>query len=603
MVQYRTIRAITILLALLCLSGCVTHGYSGLRTSDVHELDVALKTNGKIALPINARAEITLPLGDGSRKIIVNGAQGKGSLNDGLALKATSQEIFSKIFSQAGSRGNVFDPHFSIRVKSSPVVDTYSGKYTVNLDVSISYGSGEWLGDFSATGIENSKFVNDQVALNNAYKRAFIDIAEQMINADSLLSSFQTGITDKHIRVTERAADKVTTNLEYQSLLESVVTIVVTGEKTITDGRNTKSIKTKSHGSGFFIDNKGTILTNNHVIKNAKTIQVVTKSGGKFDAAIVTQDEWVDLALLHINFSSNNFIDLKKSSKKYNIGDEVIAIGSPIIQDLDYTVSKGIISSLRLIDGHSVVQTDAAVNPGNSGGPLVQFKTKQLLGVITISIRKSEGLAFALSTKVINDFMNRSKRKVAYKENLHVANTSPEGRSSPKHSSSSERSTTPTRSTPIRNKPRSGRFKVTLLSWVEPGNFDYQFNSTSEERFSRTVVEHLAAQLKSYKAANMQVKATLSGYSIFDVFVPERQDDEVEKVCKDTRSNKLILIEANQNPGAIQTRSVSYTAVDCDKGISHKKTYIIYRKDNDRFGYETDFTSTFMKFIKSYSRV
>jgi len=154
-------------------------------------------------------------------------------------------------------------------------------------------------------------------------------------------------------------------------------------------------------GSGVIIDAKdGLILTNDHVIKDAKSITVILSNKRRFEAAIIGQDPDTDLALLKI--PSENLTALKTSpTDEVLVGDIVIAVGNPF--GLSHSVSTGIIAAIGRTDqnplGYSdLLQTDASINPGNSGGALVDSSGK-LIGINSAIAAKesgSSGIGFAI---------------------------------------------------------------------------------------------------------------------------------------------------------------------------------------------------------------
>jgi len=130
-------------------------------------------------------------------------------------------------------------------------------------------------------------------------------------------------------------------------------------------------------GSGFVIDAKGLVLTNNHVVDDAVTLRVRFDDGRAFDAEIVGRDPLVDVALLRIKGKAENLPSVKLGdSGSMRVGDWVVAIGNPF--GLASSVSSGIISATERKIGagpyDQFIQTDAAINPGNSGGPLFNLK-------------------------------------------------------------------------------------------------------------------------------------------------------------------------------------------------------------------------------------
>jgi S1-C subfamily serine protease len=166
------------------------------------------------------------------------------------------------------------------------------------------------------------------------------------------------------------------------------------------EDRNTTAL-----GSGFVYDTKGHIITNHHVISNAKTVDVTFIDGNRYTASIVGNDTLGDLVVLKIVEKLNKpIVPLSiANSSNLRVGDQVIAIGNPY--GLDNTMTTGIVSQTgRVIQEPSgisitdVIQTDASINPGNSGGPLLNTKG-QVIGINTAG--ESERVAFAVSSNAV----------------------------------------------------------------------------------------------------------------------------------------------------------------------------------------------------------
>src|SRR5277367_2924745 len=170
----------------------------------------------------------------------------------------------------------------------------------------------------------------------------------------------------------------------------------------------------QGQGSGFILDKQGHILTNNHVIDNAQRVEVTLYDKHKYKATVVGVDKGHDLALLLIDAPNLQPATLAESTG-LTVGQRVYAIGNPF--GLSGTMTRGIISAIRSIRGpnnnpiEDAIQTDAAVNPGNSGGPLLNSRG-EVIGITTLIANngadQSSGIGFAIPVNtakaVIADF-------------------------------------------------------------------------------------------------------------------------------------------------------------------------------------------------------
>ncbi len=169
-------------------------------------------------------------------------------------------------------------------------------------------------------------------------------------------------------------------------------------------------------GSGVIITPDGFVLTNNHVIEEANKIEVVVTTGKTYKAQLVGRDPATDLALLRLLDNGLPFAELG-NSETLKVGQLVIAIGNPF--GFQSTVSTGVVSALgrtmrstqgKLIE--NVIQTDVSLNPGNSGGPLVDSRGK-IVGVNTAIIRQAAGIGLAVpsntATWVISELISNGR--------------------------------------------------------------------------------------------------------------------------------------------------------------------------------------------------
>ena len=186
-----------------------------------------------------------------------------------------------------------------------------------------------------------------------------------------------------------------------------------------------RPVPQQGQGSGFIVDNQGHILTNNHVIDNAQSVDVTLWNKKKFKATVLDVDRVHDLALLQIHDAQNLQPVTLSDSTNLVVGQRVYAIGNPF--GFSGTMTRGIISAIRSVElpsGNRIedaIQTDASVNPGNSGGPLLNSHG-DVIGITTMiasnpngGADQSAGIGFAIPVStakaVLEDFMRYGRTR------------------------------------------------------------------------------------------------------------------------------------------------------------------------------------------------
>ena len=246
----------------------------------------------------------------------------------------------------------------------------------------------------------NNEMLDDKITQTQKEADSKISELTSSIRQTNNLIESKFGSIDKELNLI-----KATASEDFSGIIDDSIKSVVT-------------IKTSAgfQGTGFIISDEGYIVTNAHVLADsqgnlADVIQIIDSDQNSEDAEFIGYNGTIDIALLKV---SGNYDALEiGDSNDVNVGEKVIAIGNPL--GLQFSVSEGIISAVHREGGNGLdvyIQTDTALNPGNSGGPLIN-KQGVVIGINNFKIGSGENLGFALeSNEIIKSVNEISMRKL-----------------------------------------------------------------------------------------------------------------------------------------------------------------------------------------------
>lgn len=202
--------------------------------------------------------------------------------------------------------------------------------------------------------------------------------------------------------VASPAVTSAVESLDVHAVLAVAQRSVVSIDYTVTQQIGRRTVQGTAAGSGVIISTDGLILTNAHVVSGTSQVNITLNDGTKHAADVVGSDARRDIALLRIKGVSGLAAATLGSSSNARVGDDVIAIGNALDLAGSLTVTRGIISAVErtLTDSSTnlehLIQTDAAINSGNSGGPLINARG-EVIGINTAIIQNSENVGFSIA--------------------------------------------------------------------------------------------------------------------------------------------------------------------------------------------------------------
>jgi len=260
----------------------------------------------------------------------------------------------------------------------------HSSKYLLTLIVAVAAISAGL--DYSMDQEFQAKF-NKLETQNIILQQSINALADQLgLTASELKSSIEDVESDL-ASTSESLAELSAVSGDFSGVVEDALVGVVS---VVTD---------KGQGSGAVYSDDGYIVTNYHVVQNANDISVLFSDGSTANAIFLGADTINDVALLKVGLTGLKELDFEEDEVK--IGEKVVAIGNPL--GLSFSVTEGIVSAKgRVIKegAAGLIQIDAPVNPGNSGGPLLNTKG-EVVGIVNAKLQGYEGLGFAIPTDVV----------------------------------------------------------------------------------------------------------------------------------------------------------------------------------------------------------
>lgn len=227
------------------------------------------------------------------------------------------------------------------------------------------------------------------------------------LKIDLNYNELETKIADSQSKISELSESLIATREEFGGELSELKASASADFSGIIEDtvKSVVTIRTDvAQGSGFIISPEGYVVTNAHVLVGAHEASIITSNLQSINAELVGYNSEFDVALLKIP-GEYSYLELD-DSEYLQVGEKVIAIGNPL--GLQFSVSEGIISAIHREGPNEIkayIQTDAALNPRNSGGPLINKKGK-VIGINNFKVTGGESLGFALESNYLKDTIN-----------------------------------------------------------------------------------------------------------------------------------------------------------------------------------------------------
>ncbi|UOF88889.1 trypsin-like peptidase domain-containing protein [Fodinisporobacter ferrooxydans] len=261
-------------------------------------------------------------------------------------------------------------------------------------------GRGKWIAAVVLSALVGS--ASTVAAVPIMIKSNFINLSQSSAAGAGSLTNPSVPVSNVSVKVNDGVVQAV------NKVKSAIVGVANYGASANPYSQNS-NIQMQGEGSGIIFDKQGYIVTNNHVVQGAAKVEVLLPNGKKTQAKVIGTDKYSDLAVLQIPSSYVTGVATFGNSDTLQVGEPAIAIGNPLGEEFNQTVTEGVISATKrmmpvmdeatgqTLNQQAVLQTDAAINPGNSGGALVNIEG-QVIGINSSKIASTgvEGMGFAI---------------------------------------------------------------------------------------------------------------------------------------------------------------------------------------------------------------